>query len=196
MAVVREERLNETLAAKARRVWREETAALHPRLHLANCFLSFLPYQVGARLRTRIYRAIGFDIGRTSVVWGKIDFNGQGDIYSRLKVGENSRINWPCYMNLNGPITIGSRVGVGHHVVFITDNHRLGPAFWRSGERYSLPIVIGDGCWIGARSTILPGVTIGPGAVVAAGALVTKDVPPNVVVGGVPARVIKELPED
>lgn len=60
------------------------------------------------------------------------------------------------------------------------------------GKEKSAPIHIGNHVWIGARATILKGVTIGDGAVVAAGAVVNKDVPPNTLVGGVPARIIKE----
>jgi maltose O-acetyltransferase len=63
----------------------------------------------------------------------------------------------------------------------------------RAGDLKAEPVTIGDGAWIGARATILPGVTIGGGAVVAAGSVVTRDLPANVLAGGVPARVIREL---
>ena len=71
---------------------------------------------------------------------------------------------------------------------------KLGLGFGRiSWRTFAKPIIIGDGCWIGANATIIGGVTIGDGAVVAAGAVVTKDVEPNTEVGGVPARVMKKL---
>jgi acetyltransferase-like isoleucine patch superfamily enzyme len=57
----------------------------------------------------------------------------------------------------------------------------------------ALPVTIGAGVWVGARAMIMPGVTIGDGAVIAAGAVVTKDVPPNTLVAGVPARIVREL---
>lgn len=76
-------------------------------------------------------------------------------------------------------------------MVFATLNHGLSPKDRRS--TYPAPIVLGRNVWVGANVTILQGVTIGDNSVVAAGAVVTKDVPPNTVVGGVPARVIKTI---
>ena len=76
-------------------------------------------------------------------------------------------------------------------VVLATLNHELEPS--RRSSIVSAPIRIGNRVWIGSHSTILPGVTVGDGAVVAAGAVVTKDVPPNTVVAGVPAKVVKTI---
>ena len=70
-------------------------------------------------------------------------------------------------------------------------NHDMDPA--RRQDLEPAPIRLGDDVWIGANATVLPGVAIGDGAVVAAGAVVTRDVPPMTVVGGVPARVIKQI---
>ena len=81
-------------------------------------------------------------------------------------------------------------------VIIITDDHEIGPPWHRCGDRVARPVVIEDGVWIGARVTLLPGVTIGRGSVVAAGAVVNKDVPPNTLVGGVPARILRTLPGD
>ena len=80
---------------------------------------------------------------------------------------------------------------IGHCVVLATLNHDFSPS--KRGTLHPAPIVIGKNVWIGANATIVPGVTIGNGSIIAAGAVVTKDVPENVVVGGVPAKIIKTV---
>jgi maltose O-acetyltransferase len=79
-------------------------------------------------------------------------------------------------------------------VLFCTSTHIMGPATERAGRVHPQPITVGDGCWIGARSVILPGVTIGDGCVIAAGAVVNKDCAANGMYAGVPARRVKDLP--
>ncbi len=111
----------------------------------------------------------------------------------RLTVGEGTTINSPCLIDLNASVTIGRRVGMGHHTVIVTSAHDIGGPKERRGPIRPAPVKIGDGVWIGARSTILSGVTIGNGAVIAAGALVTRDVPSHTVVAGLPAKVVREL---
>ena len=76
-----------------------------------------------------------------------------------------------------------------------TGTHEVGPAVQLCGPGLTQPIKIGDGCWLGARVTVLGGVEIGAGCVIAAGALVNKDVPPNELWSGVPARFIRKLEE-
>ncbi|MFV3517292.1 DapH/DapD/GlmU-related protein, partial [Mycobacterium tuberculosis] len=76
---------------------------------------------------------------------------------------------------------------------FVTGSHDLGPASRRAGTEKALPITIGDGCWIGARCTVLGGATIGAGTIVAAGAVVVGPLPPNVLAAGVPAAVKRVL---
>jgi acetyltransferase-like isoleucine patch superfamily enzyme len=93
-------------------------------------------------------------------------------------------------LDLGAEIFIGDRVYIGHEVMILTSSHKLGPSFHRAGIDNLLPVRIGDGAWICARATLLPGVTVGAGAVVSAGAVVNKDVPPNSIVSGSPARVI------
>ncbi len=108
-----------------------------------------------------------------------------------ITVGKNVFINSGCCFQDQGGIVIGDDVLIGHMVVLATLNHELEPS-----KRQSMipgPIVIKDKVWVGSHSTILAGVTIGEGAVVAAGAVVTKDVPPNTVVAGVPAKVVKTI---
>ena len=90
-----------------------------------------------------------------------------------------------------GGITIGEGCQIGHNVVFATLNHELSP----QTRKYTrpAPIVLGKNVWIGSNSTILQGVTIGDNSIVAAGAVVTKDVPANTIVGGVPGQTIKQI---
>ncbi|WP_407942282.1 sugar O-acetyltransferase [Microaerobacter geothermalis] len=113
------------------------------------------------------------------------------DCGKNISVGKNVFINSGCRFQDQGGITIGDGALIGHNVVLATLNHDLDPS--KRSNLHPAPIVIGKNVWIGSNSTILPGVAIGDGVVIAAGAVVTKDVPPNVVAGGVPARVIKKI---
>ena len=117
-----------------------------------------------------------------------------------VTIGNNVYINvGNVFMCTNAPITIGDNVLIAPGVTMITGEHRIdviGKYMFEIGEdeklpENDLPIVVKGDNWIGANATILKGVTIGEGAVVAAGALVTKDVPPYAIVGGVPAKVLK-----
>ncbi len=90
-------------------------------------------------------------------------------------------------------VTIGSWVAIGARVCFDTASHSLAFIPGKGRQNFHKPIIVGDRVWIGAGATILNGVTIGDGAVVAAGAVVTRDVPPNTLVGGVPAKVIRSI---
>jgi maltose O-acetyltransferase len=177
------------------RLLRGELSGLRPRLLLVQLLVTPLPRLSFTWLRTACYRWLaGIHIGRRTRILGKIDLEGSGEVVQNLRVGEGCVLNAPLHLNASAPITIGNRVGIGHHVVIITDSHRLGDASQRLGERLGRPVTIEDGVWIAARVTVLPGVTIGRGSAVAAGAVVTRDVPPNCLVAGVPARVLRELP--
>ena len=113
------------------------------------------------------------------------------DCGKNISVGKNVFINSGCRFQDQGGIRIGEGVLIGHNVVLATLNHDIDPK--KRSTMHPGPIVIGDNVWIGANATVVPGVTIGDGAVIAAGAVVTKDVPDNVIVGGVPAKVIKNI---
>lgn len=94
----------------------------------------------------------------------------------------------------DAPVFVGNRTLIGPGVCICTSTHDLEPSIRNAqGGSFAKPIRIGDDCWIGARAIILPGVTIGDGSMVAAGAVVSKDVEPGCVVGGVPARIIRRL---
>lgn len=108
-----------------------------------------------------------------------------------IELGKNVFINHACSFLDMGGITIEDDVLIGPKVNLITEKHPLDPADRRT--LMTAPVVIKRRAWVGAAATILPGVTIGENAVVAAGAVVSKDVPANTVVGGVPARIIKSI---
>lgn len=113
------------------------------------------------------------------------------ELLGPVTIGERSFINRDGYVR--SQVTIGSRVAIGAYCRLVTDGHELGGAAQRAGKLTVTPIVIEDGVFIGANVTVIGGVTIGAGSIVGAGAVVTKDVPPNSVVGGVPAQVIRTL---
>jgi len=113
------------------------------------------------------------------------------DFGKNVTVGENVFINACCHFQDHGGVTIGDGCQIGHNVVFATLNHGLSPEDRKN--TYPAPIVLGRNVWVGSNATILQGVSIGDNAVVAAGAVVTKDVAANTVVGGVPAKFIKSI---
>lgn len=108
-----------------------------------------------------------------------------------IKLGKNVFINSGCCFQDHAGIEIGDGTLIGHQVVIATLNHAQDPL--SRADMFPKPVKIGKNVWIGAHATILPGVTIGDNAIIAAGAVVTKDVENNVVVGGVPAKKIKDI---
>ena len=113
------------------------------------------------------------------------------DFGKNITIGKGVFINSGCCFQDQGGITIGDGCFIGHQVVFATIDHGLDPT--HRHDNFVAPIRLGKNVWVGAHATILRGVTIGDNSVIAAGAVVTKDVPENVVVGGVPAKVIKNI---
>jgi maltose O-acetyltransferase len=145
---------------------------------------------VGFDARKRLYRWVGIDVSPDAY-----EIGAQCYIHSaELAVGARTRINDRCWIENVARVSIGEGVAIGQHVVIITSTHTFGPRSARaSGGWDYLPVTIGNGCWIGARSTLLPGVTIGDGSIVAGGAVVTEDTEPDSLYGGVPARKIRQL---
>ena len=111
-----------------------------------------------------------------------------------LLLGPGVFINACCHFQDHGGVTIGEGSQIGHNVVFATLNHGIEPK--RRKYTVPAPITVGRNVWIGSNSTILSGVTIGDNSIVAAGAVVTRNVPANTVVGGVPARKMKDINVD
>lgn len=116
------------------------------------------------------------------------------DFGRNIRFGKACFIQQGCTFFDRGGITLGDRVFIGPKVSLITINHDPEPG--NRSATYVRPIVIGDDVWIGINATVLPGITVGHGAIVGAGSVVTKDVAPNTVVAGNPARFIKNIKTD
>jgi len=109
-----------------------------------------------------------------------------------IRVGRNVFVNQNCTFYDLGGLDIADEVMIGPNVSLITEGHPLEPA-QRRAATIGRPIAIGRNVWIAAGATVIGGVTVGENAVIAAGAVVTRDVPPNTLVGGNPARVIRAI---
>lgn len=159
--------------------------------HLVNLFLLRLPPTRLFALRAFFLRRAGVDLANGARVCGGGWIYGNG----RVRVGVDSWLSPDCiiYSHLDAPVEIGNDCDIGHQVAFVTGSHENGTAGRRAGRATASQIRIGDGCWIGARCTILGGVEVGAGCIVAAGSVVTKSLPPNCLAAGVPAVVKKHL---
>jgi acetyltransferase-like isoleucine patch superfamily enzyme len=139
------------------------------------------------KIRETLSEITGVEIDPSTTIFAPFHTNfGQF-----IRMGKNVFINHACSCLDMGGITIEDDVLIGPKVNLITENHPIDPS-----NRKTLvckPIVIKRNAWIGAASTVLPGVTIGENAIVAAGSLVTKDVPKNTIVAGVPAKHLKNI---
>lgn len=138
--------------------------------------------------RQRIAREL---VNAKGEVWLEAPFHC--DYGYRITVGERFYANHGCVILDSGGVVAGKDCMLGPNVVLTSVTHTLDRTERATGVEYGKPIVLGDDVWVGANATILPGVTIGDGAVIGAGAVVTKDIPANSVVAGVPARIIKRL---
>lgn len=140
------------------------------------------------RMDTPPYRQ--FSLGDYSVVESYSCINNAvGDVI----IGDHTRVG--LHNTVIGPVTIGNHVNLAQGITVTALNHNFADNNLRIDEQgvSTNLVTIGDDIWIGANAVILPGVTIGNHSVVAAGAVVTKDVPPHTLVGGVPAKIIKTL---
>ncbi|MCZ3367509.1 MULTISPECIES: acyltransferase [Methanobacterium] len=111
---------------------------------------------------------------------------------SKVSIGYETFVNYNCFFDAFFPIIIGNSCLIAMEVMFCTSTHNLDNN-GKFKEATGMPINVGDNCWIGARTTILPGVTIGNGCIIAAGSLVNKDCDANCLYAGIPARKIKKL---
>lgn len=137
--------------------------------------------------KRKLLNAIGFEIGEGTKIVGPIFCTG------KLIVGENCWIGKNFFVNGNGTVTIGNNCDIAPEVIFQTGGHIIGNKERRAGNGEVYNQFVGDGCWIGHRSTIIKNTAIGDACVIGACSLVNKNIPSNVVVAGVPAKIIKEL---
>lgn len=139
------------------------------------------------QIRVRLSDIIGRPIDKSTTVFTPFHTN----FGRHIQLGQNVFINHACtFLDLGG-IVIEDEVMIGPKVSLITENHPVNPVERKMLELAS--VTIRRNAWIGANATILPGVTIGENSVIAAGSVVTKDVPANTVVAGVPAKVVKTI---
>ncbi len=138
----------------------------------------------------------GIFIGR-HVTIGRLAMIRPSGYYGReagvgLKIGDHSNIGAGCYIGCSGGIEIGDNVLMAPGVNLFAENHNYGQVDRPIKEQGVTrePIIVEDDCWLASGSTVLAGVRIGKGAIIAAGAVVTKDVPPYAIAGGVPAKVL------
>lgn len=140
------------------------------------------------RIRRYIYRVFGIRTNN-AIIRSHCYFETK-----HVKIGNNSFINRACYFFAIGGVDIGENCWVAPEVMFVDTTHLVETTEKRAGKGIWKPVKIGNGCWIGVRATILPGVQIGNGCIIAAGAVVTKDCTQNGLYAGVPAVRVKELP--
>ncbi|MER2064542.1 MAG: sugar O-acetyltransferase [Alkalibacterium sp.] len=123
----------------------------------------------------------------------KIEPSFRVDYGYNIHVGENFYANFNCVFLDVCPIRIGNNAMLGPGVSLVTPEHPLEADARNSGYEFGRPITIGDNCWIGTNATVVGGVTLGDNVVVAAGAVVNRSFPNNVVIGGVPAKILRSI---
>lgn len=155
-------------------------------LYISNYIVSYIPIW---GLRRCYYKLMRMKIGKHSQI--------NMSLYSfcpwKINIGSNTHINHGCFLDGRGGIRIGNNVSISHNVSILTGSHDIQSADFQSRFR---PVELGDYVWIGVNATILSGTHIGQGSVIAAGAVVTKDVPPYSIVGGIPAQIIAKRTEN
>lgn len=142
------------------------------------------------KLRYLLYRLAGMNTETFNIRSG-CTFRGKS-----LVIEKGAFLNHNVFIDSWEKVRIGENTAIAFDVLICTSSHKIGGSDKRAGESDRKPVNIGKGCWIGARSTILPGVTIGDGCIIAAGSVVNKDCIPNSIYAGVPAKKVKTLPSE
>jgi len=143
-------------------------------------------------LRAELLRTLFGEVGEGVVVRPPL----RCDYGSYVAIGARTFVNYDCVMLDVAPIRIGAACQIGPRVQLLTATHPLDPEPRRLGWEAGEPITIGDNVWLGGGVIVCPGVVIGDNTVVGAGAVVTRDLPPNVLALGSPARVQRSIGDD
>lgn len=147
----------------------------------------FLAGTYAFSLKRRLLKSIGYEIGENSKIVGPIYNTG------KLVIGSNTWIGRNFTVEGNGRVHIGDNCDIAPEVAFQTGGHLLGNENRRAGKGVAYNIEVGNGTWMGARSTVVGNTKIGTGCFVTACACVAEDIENNNMVGGVPAKVIRKL---
>ncbi len=140
-------------------------------------------------IKRYLLKKAGFIIGKNSKIVGPFVTSN----VSKISIGENTWIGSNFTVSGNGTFIVGDFCDIGPDVSILTGTHKIGPHNHRAGEGIDLIVNIGDGCWIGAKSTLLGNIKVNDGAIIAAGSMVIRDVRSDTLVGGIPAKEIKDL---
>jgi len=153
--------------------------------------LSALPLIYFPRLNVLLNRLLGYNVAGTARIYSSVQIRGDIDV----SIGEKTFIGHETIITGGAAsITIGANCDISDRVAIVCGTHEIDPTGDRSaGIGIGKDVDIEDGVWIGFGAIVLPGVRVGRKAIVAAGAVVNKDVPPKTIVGGNPARIIREI---
>lgn len=159
-------------------------------LWIANLIVALAPTTRLFGLKRRLLNFSGLRIGKAVRVAGGTKF-----LNANVYLDDGIWIGPECMFatTAQAEIRVGKDCSLGPRVSLIVGSHQIGSPRKRSGPGLSLPISIGDGTWIGTNATVLGGVQIGSGCIVAAGSVVTQSFPNNVLIAGVPGRIVKSL---
>lgn len=159
-------------------------------LWLANIVALITPQTRLFNLRSILFKYSGVKVSKTAKICGTVRIH-----YNNCKIGNETWIGAGCHLipTSNATIKIGNKCDLGPNVLLVTGSHKIGNSERRAGLGTSHSITIGDGTWVGAGSTFIAGSSVGPGCVIAAGTLVNDSFPSNVLVAGVPGKIVKTL---